>query len=171
MSTLDDWTDALCAELGLDPEDINQKTVLNLARVAAHTVDRPAAPLTAYALGVAVGRGQPLAKPPRNSSSLPAAGQLTTDRHRSRQYAGHRADINVLAARELPLPDGNRPPAPSMRQDTSGRRAAADHATLHNAHYRHCAAPQADGRFATSPTGRSVHVGFSLDLGPRERRC
>jgi hypothetical protein len=62
MSTLDDWTDALCAELGLDPEDATQKTVLNLARVAAHTVDRPAAPLTAYFLGVAVGRGQPLAQ-------------------------------------------------------------------------------------------------------------
>jgi hypothetical protein len=62
MSSLDDWTDALCAELGLDPEDAAQKTVLNLARVAAHTVDRPAAPLTAYFLGVAVGRGQPLAE-------------------------------------------------------------------------------------------------------------
>ena len=60
MSTLDDWTEALCAELGLDPGDVRQKTVLNLARVAAHTVDRPAAPLTTYLLGVAVGRGEPL---------------------------------------------------------------------------------------------------------------
>jgi hypothetical protein len=62
MSTLDDWTQAACAELGLDPEEVTQKTVLNLARVAAHTVDRPAAPLTAYLLGVAVGRGAPLAE-------------------------------------------------------------------------------------------------------------
>jgi len=62
MSTLDDWTDAMCAELGLDPKDVNIKTVLNLARVAAHTVDRPAAPLTAYVLGIAVGRGEPLAE-------------------------------------------------------------------------------------------------------------
>ena len=60
MSTLDDWTEAACAELGLDPQVITQKTVLNLARVAAHTVDRPAAPLTAYLLGVAVGRGASL---------------------------------------------------------------------------------------------------------------
>ena len=60
MSTLDDWTQALCAELGLDQEEGIQKTVLNLARVAAHTVDRPAAPLTAYFLGIAVGRGEPL---------------------------------------------------------------------------------------------------------------
>lgn len=62
MSTLDDWADALCAELSLDQEDASQKTVLNLARVVAHTVDHPAAPLTAYFLGVAVGRGQRLAE-------------------------------------------------------------------------------------------------------------
>jgi hypothetical protein len=62
MSTLDDWTGAVCAELGLDPEDATQKTVLNLARVVAHLVDRPAAPLTSYLLGYAVGRGQPLAE-------------------------------------------------------------------------------------------------------------
>jgi hypothetical protein len=62
MSTLEDWTSALCAELGIDPEDVSQKTVLNLARVVAHTVDRPAAPLTAYFLGLAVGRGEPLAE-------------------------------------------------------------------------------------------------------------
>ena len=62
MSTLDDWTEALCTELGLDPKDVDQKTVLNLARVAAHTVDRPAAPLTTYVLGIAVGRGEPPAE-------------------------------------------------------------------------------------------------------------
>jgi Domain of unknown function (DUF6457) len=60
MSTLDDWAEALRTELGIDPEETTQKTVLNLARVVAHTVDRPAAPLTSYFLGVAVGRGQPL---------------------------------------------------------------------------------------------------------------
>jgi hypothetical protein len=62
MSALDDWTDTVCAELGLDPRDVDQQTVLNLARVAAHAVDRPAAPLTTYLLGMAVGRGQPLAE-------------------------------------------------------------------------------------------------------------
>lgn len=76
MSTLDDWTAALCIELGLDPAD-SQKTVLNLARVVAHTVDRPAAPLTAYFVGVAVGRGEPLAdtaqRVQRLARSWPAA--------------------------------------------------------------------------------------------------
>jgi hypothetical protein len=62
MSTLDEWTEALCTELGLEAPEESQKTVLNLARVAAHLVDRPAAPLTAYFLGVAVGRGEPLAE-------------------------------------------------------------------------------------------------------------
>ena len=60
MSTLDHWTETLCAELGFDPAAVDQKTVLNLARVAAHTVDRPAAPLSTYLLGVAVGQGKPL---------------------------------------------------------------------------------------------------------------
>ncbi len=60
MGTLDDWAEALCAELGLDPAGASQKVVLDLARVVAHTVDRPAAPLTAYFLGMAVGRGAPL---------------------------------------------------------------------------------------------------------------
>ena len=46
MSTLDDWTDTPCPELRLDPADVSQESVLNLAKVAAHTVDRSAAPLT-----------------------------------------------------------------------------------------------------------------------------
>jgi hypothetical protein len=62
MSTLDDWTVALCAELGLDPGEASQRTVLDLARVVAHSVDRPAAPLTAYLVGVAIGRGAPVAE-------------------------------------------------------------------------------------------------------------
>jgi Domain of unknown function (DUF6457) len=62
MSALDEWIETACAELGVNPEELNQKIVLNLARVLAHTIDRPAAPLTAYLLGVAVGRGAPLAE-------------------------------------------------------------------------------------------------------------
>jgi len=60
MSTLDDWTKALCAELGLTLDDAATRTVLDLARVVAHQVDRPAAPLTAYFLGAAVGGGRTL---------------------------------------------------------------------------------------------------------------
>jgi hypothetical protein len=55
MSALDDWTDAVRQALDLDPFDAD--IVLDLARDVAHDVMRPAAPLTAYLLGVAVGRG------------------------------------------------------------------------------------------------------------------
>lgn len=58
MSTLDRWVRAACAELGVDPAAIDSRLVLDLARDVAHGVDRPAAPLTAYLLGVAVGQGQ-----------------------------------------------------------------------------------------------------------------
>ena len=57
MSTLEEWTAAVCADLGLDPAAADTKTVLDLARDVAHAVARPAAPLTAYLVGVAVGRG------------------------------------------------------------------------------------------------------------------
>lgn len=62
MSTLEEWTDLACGELGLDPAAMDNKVVLDLARDVAHDVARPAAPLTAYLLGVAVGRGHDLAE-------------------------------------------------------------------------------------------------------------
>jgi Domain of unknown function (DUF6457) len=61
MTTLQSWTEAACAELGIDPAVADARTVLDLARDVAHQVERPAAPLTAFLLGLAVGRGQPLA--------------------------------------------------------------------------------------------------------------
>jgi hypothetical protein len=58
MNVLDEWLDNACAALDLPalPED-DRRTVLDLARDVAHGVVRPAAPLTAFLLGVAVGRG------------------------------------------------------------------------------------------------------------------
>lgn len=56
MNTLDAWTAAVVRELGLaGPPD--RDLVLDLARDVAHGVARPAAPLTTYLLGVAVGAG------------------------------------------------------------------------------------------------------------------
>jgi hypothetical protein len=57
MTTLDDWSHQVCGALHLDPAVLDQRLVLDLARDAAHGVSRPAAPLTAYLVGVAVGRG------------------------------------------------------------------------------------------------------------------
>ena len=60
MTTIQRWLDAVCADLGIEPGLADTRTILDLARDVAHQVDRPAAPLTAYLLGIAVGRGQPL---------------------------------------------------------------------------------------------------------------
>jgi hypothetical protein len=59
MSTMDEWTAAVCAELGLEPGAADLRAVLDLTRDVAHGVARPAAPFTAYLVGVAVGRGLP----------------------------------------------------------------------------------------------------------------
>jgi hypothetical protein len=56
MSELDDWATAVAMELGLTAT-IDRSLVLDLARDVAHGVARPAAPLTTYLVGVAVGAG------------------------------------------------------------------------------------------------------------------
>lgn len=54
---LTEWTAEACAELGIDPAEANTALVLDLARDVAHNVLRPGAPVSAYLLGLAVGRG------------------------------------------------------------------------------------------------------------------
>ena len=54
-SQLPEWTAAAVAELGLDVQ-VDLKLVLDLARDAAHAVERPAAPITTYLLGVAAAK-------------------------------------------------------------------------------------------------------------------
>ncbi|MBT2502864.1 DUF6457 domain-containing protein [Curtobacterium sp. ISL-83] len=58
---LDTWAAELQTALGIDDLVVDVDSVVNLARDAARGVARPAAPLTAYISGVAVGRGMPLA--------------------------------------------------------------------------------------------------------------
>jgi hypothetical protein len=61
-SELDAWAEEAAAVVGtrLEPGDV--AAVLDLARDAAHGIARPAAPLTTFIAGIAVGRGQPLAE-------------------------------------------------------------------------------------------------------------
>ena len=67
---MDDWTAAVCADLGLDASAADLRAVLDLTRDVAHGVARPAAPLTAYLVGVAVGRGLPVADAVARVSAL-----------------------------------------------------------------------------------------------------
>ncbi|MFN2495128.1 MAG: DUF6457 domain-containing protein [Pseudonocardiaceae bacterium] len=62
MNTLEEWVGEVCRELGIlnltEPGQrvAMQTRVLDMARDVAHDVARPAAPLTAYLLGLAAGR-------------------------------------------------------------------------------------------------------------------
>ncbi len=54
MNILDEWTAAVCAELGIESR-VDRDLVLDMTRDVAHGVARPAAPLTAYLIGLAAG--------------------------------------------------------------------------------------------------------------------
>ena len=58
---LEQWTVELAGAFGLDPDArVDIAGVLDLARLAAHKVARPAAPLTTFLAGVALARGASL---------------------------------------------------------------------------------------------------------------
>ena len=59
---LTDWLETLANGLHTETEldHATIKTVLDLARDAAHRIERPAAPLTTFLVGIAVGRGMSL---------------------------------------------------------------------------------------------------------------
>ena len=57
---LDAWAGAAARRLGVTLEPGDVSALLDLARDAAHGVTRPAAPLTTYIAGVAVGSGRTL---------------------------------------------------------------------------------------------------------------
>jgi len=78
MSTLEEWMATVCGELGLTGDAVDDqravtKVILDLARDAAHGVARPAAPLTAYLVGVAVGRGASLPEAAQRIGSMAVA--------------------------------------------------------------------------------------------------
>ncbi|MFL6180408.1 MAG: DUF6457 domain-containing protein [Actinomycetes bacterium] len=53
---MNEWVEALTRALEL-PGDVDVKSVLDVARDVAHNVERPAAPISTYLVGVAVGGG------------------------------------------------------------------------------------------------------------------
>lgn len=57
--TLPTWAAELAAALGLTAV-VPVKQLLEVARDAAHRVERPAAPITTFLVGLAVGRGMDL---------------------------------------------------------------------------------------------------------------
>lgn len=86
--TLEDWCRALLQALELDDVEIDVNEVLALAGVAAHSVVRPAAPLTTFiagfAAGLASGSGQAT-----DSASMEAA--MAVARRLATDYAAAEA--------------------------------------------------------------------------------
>lgn len=79
MTVMDDWVTAACAELGLDPAQVPVPVVLDLAKDVAHQVLRPGAPVSAYLLGLAVGRGADAAEAASRLSELAATWPVELD--------------------------------------------------------------------------------------------
>lgn len=52
---LNEWLEAATKELDLDATEVDIATVLDVAKHVAHEVARPAAPLSTFLLGVALG--------------------------------------------------------------------------------------------------------------------
>lgn len=71
--TLDDWIAEVKADLGIDL-DVDVRGLLDTARVVAHGVARPAAPLTAFLIGYAAARqgggAQAVAEAARRTEAL-----------------------------------------------------------------------------------------------------
>lgn len=53
---MESWIEAVCAELGIDAE-VQVAAILEVAKDAAHNVERPAAPVSTYLMGIAVASG------------------------------------------------------------------------------------------------------------------
>jgi molybdopterin-guanine dinucleotide biosynthesis protein A len=87
---LDEWITAVKDELGIDL-DVDIRLLLDLARDAAHGVDRPAAPLTTFLVGYAAaqGKGGPeaVAEAARKAAAL-AERWANEDRPDARPDAG-----------------------------------------------------------------------------------
>ena len=72
------WIDALCAELNL-PADVNVDVILDVARVAAHNVERPAAPVTTFLLGMLVAGGMDVNEAATKIQDLAASWPTPTE--------------------------------------------------------------------------------------------
>ena len=83
MTELTTWLDTVSSELGITDVELDNNsihTLLDLARDSAHEVERLAAPLTAFLVGVAVGRGESLggAAARVTALALSAGGESTS---------------------------------------------------------------------------------------------
>jgi hypothetical protein len=92
--TLHDWIDELCDALEIDAE-IDEGLVLDLAREAAHNVERPAAPITTYLLGYAAGLQE------ANPEQLEQLAAVATEL--AERWGGEEKDLDVDEVEEAEI--------------------------------------------------------------------
>jgi hypothetical protein len=73
-AVLEEWSRLLRAELGLSDVEVDIRSVLSLAGLAAHGVVRPAAPLTTFLVGYAAGAAASVATGWGPADAVDAAG-------------------------------------------------------------------------------------------------
>jgi hypothetical protein len=102
VNELDRWVEAACGELGLTPGDVEAGVVLDVARDVAHQVLRPGAPVTAYLMGIAVGRGADPAEAAARISALarawPARTEAEEDAPEATRQAANEAATEAASA-------------------------------------------------------------------------
>ena len=88
---LHDWIDELCDVLDIDAE-VDEALVLDLARDAAHNVERPAAPITTYLLGYAAALHE---ADPERIEKLAAAATGLAERWDGKDPEAEAADVEL----------------------------------------------------------------------------
>lgn len=53
----EEWVEDACKALAVEPDDVDTEELLDLSREVAHGVERRAAPVATFLLGLVVGRG------------------------------------------------------------------------------------------------------------------
>jgi len=56
VNVLDEFLRTTCQALGIDPAAVDRDLILDLTKDVAHNVARPAAPLSAFVVGLAAGK-------------------------------------------------------------------------------------------------------------------
>lgn len=56
MNVLDEFVRTVCQALGVDKSVVDQDLILEFTKDVAHNVTRPAAPISAFIVGLAAGR-------------------------------------------------------------------------------------------------------------------
>lgn len=70
MHELEKWTSALVSDLGVQPQQLDHKRIVAMARDAGRAVTKPAGPISAYLVGVAVGNGLSPAEAAKRAAEL-----------------------------------------------------------------------------------------------------